>query len=407
MLMSASLSLLDAGVGPGRVQFRLSVEGDEDEYGVIGTVDGTEVSDESSSDEDDETDGRCFLTHSVHGAALRSLGRVGAPARAWMGAIPSDSNRQALIQDAITLVEREGGQTFWADASEPPRCSLERYALEVLHFHQAAGRDGAQYMHASDSEMQRCAICSESEGNCAVCGRDRWNGGVEWWVQVRRSDGRRPSIKLHWDSDEERKKQTGEHIPPWLATVTYLGDAGAPTLVLPIVADARGVAMTPLHFGGFRMANPPSDKHHSIRQPTPSHTSPSNTCRSRDPITPVRRHGAFLSFPRAGKHLAFDGRLLHGAPAELSTTMLPIEMPKAAADAHDENVTDIEREAVEGEYVRVSILVNLWAGHKPVSAALILETAKRRANNHDRIHVKSSIERCHCLHQLGLSIVQT
>ena len=30
--------------------------------------------------------------------------------------------------------------------------------------------------------------------------------------------------------------------------------------------------------------------------------------------------GAFVSFPVAGKHLAFDGRLLHGCPFEMAST---------------------------------------------------------------------------------------
>ena len=35
----------------------------------------------------------------------------------------------------------------------------------------------------------------------------------------------------------------GEHAPPFLSTVTYCGDDGAPTLVLPLEADERGHAL--------------------------------------------------------------------------------------------------------------------------------------------------------------------
>ena len=55
-----------------------------------------------------------------------------------------------------------------------------------------------------------------------------------WWVQVR-TPGGQPSLNLHFDADEEHKNHAGEHIPPWLATVTYLGSRGAPTLILPVV----------------------------------------------------------------------------------------------------------------------------------------------------------------------------
>eukprot|EP00966_Prymnesium_polylepis_P035083 815252-Prymnesium_polylepis.1 len=88
------------------------------------------------------------------------------------------------------------------------------------------------------------------------------------------SDGS-PTINLHWDSDELHKRASGEHLPPWVATVTYLGSSGAPTVVLPAAADAHGRAVR------------------------------SGPC------------CAHLSHPKPGKHLAFDGRLLHGALHDL------------------------------------------------------------------------------------------
>lgn len=105
------------------------------------------------------------------------------------------------------------------------------------------------------------------------------------------------SRALHsWDSDEEHKASAGEHVPPWLATVTYLGSHGAPTVVLPVAADAHG-----------RAVGAGTD--------------------------------AFCSQPVAGKHLCFDGRLLHGALHELGAPS-------------------------EDTYVRTSLLVNLWTAHQ-------------------------------------------
>ena len=96
------------------------------------------------------------------------------------------------------------------EAQGAARCTLERLAMDVLHFHAARGAPRAIT-------------------------------GCEWWVQVRTAGGQ-PTIRLHWDSDELYKVRTGEHLPPWLATVTYLSDCGAPTLVLPVAADAHGRA---------------------------------------------------------------------------------------------------------------------------------------------------------------------
>ena len=70
----------------------------------------------------------------------------------------------------------------------------------------------------------------------------RGSSGVEWWVQVReaypdpgarslRSRAARLSIGMHWDKDEDLVDQQGINIHPHLSTVTYLSDAGAPTLV--------------------------------------------------------------------------------------------------------------------------------------------------------------------------------
>ena len=100
--------------------------------------------------------------------------------------------------------------------------------------------------------------------------------GAEWWVQVRDMD---ESMPVHWDCDEDLYNRTGDLASPYLATVTYLTSSGAPTIVLPVATDARGRGV----------AEPRGDGE--------AHGD---------------GHGVYVSFPIAGKHLAFDGRLLHG-----------------------------------------------------------------------------------------------
>jgi hypothetical protein len=187
-----------------------------------------------------------------------------------------------LENDCERLVELLGSGSYWLDPQDDPRCTLERLAMAIFRFH----ADTSPVLESS--EML----------------------GVEWWVQVRRSEWKSMAdIPLHWDCDEELKKLTGEHVPPWLASVTYVGDAGAPTIVLPVPADSCGRAMAPL----------------------------------------TETLGSFVSYPKRGKHMAFDGRLLHGALKDMAVS-------SAAGDVSGAEETD---------YMRVSILVNIWVGRKP------------------------------------------
>ena len=268
------------------------------------------------------------------GEYLRTSPRPGPPVRAWHGVIPRAADRAALQADAIALLQpRPGGavgqdRTFWIDYFQGhssrmgeevrrTRCSLERLALDVLEFHTRA--DGSvEGGHAADGDAPH---------------RVR---GVEWWVQVR-TPGGQPSLNLHFDADEEHKNHAGEHIPPWLATVTYLGSCGAPTLILPVVGD--GTARVRPRDAGEQEGEGGS-------------------------------RGAFVSHPREGKHLAFDGRLLHGAIDELT---LP---PDAAAEGAAQ---DAAQDAAA--YTRVTLMVNVWVDHRPSRATRLPEDAAARLSD--------------------------
>ena len=167
----------------------------------------------------------------------------------------------------------------WLAAGARPRCSLEAIAAAVFERHTR----GATY--------------------------DAATSGCEWWAQVRKSGDAGEAIEFHWDVDEHWCDRHGVHVSPALSTVTYLSDVGAPTLVLEV----------------------PSPRRTSREQPDSGHEA----------------HGAIgggaLSYPRQGKHLVFDGRLLHGA--------VPTRTERAA---------DVRRGAV-----RVSFLVNVWLNHRP------------------------------------------
>jgi hypothetical protein len=129
--------------------------------------------------------------------------------------------------------------------------------------------------------------------------------GVEWWVQVKDSASHQGGIDVHYDKDEALAEKYGVGVFPTVSTVTYLtGQAGVGLASQPTcVLDTKW---------GDEVGEPIEDM--------------------------------FVSFPRIGKHIAFRGNLLHGAPR-----LPPIDMAAGLTEG---------TEGSEGH--RVSFLVNVW-----------------------------------------------
>lgn len=201
----------------------------------------------------------------------------------------STSQAQKIISQVLLLVEHSK-DTFWLDASQSPRddtiksqwCLLERMAFEILQFH--SRNDGVSYR------------------------------GCEWWVQVKPTSSNdantmecsantlaAAAIDMHFDKDEDLAESFGLGVFPTKATVTYLttGHKAAPTLIFP----------------------------HTY------HDRANNT-----PLSHV-----YASRPLQGKHLVFDGSLLHGA--------IPLTQSESISDE---------------DSLRITFLVNLWKNHQPM-----------------------------------------
>ena len=136
-------------------------------------------------------------------------------------------------------------QSFWLAAGAKPRFALERMARTIFDLHTA----GLSTPY------------------------DAKTSGAEWWVHFRGpqvEDGE--AIGFHWDRDETYADVTKQNVHPHVATVTYLSDHGAPTMILEQLPIAKGTCSIPK---------------------------------------------AYLSHPKLGKHVSFDGRMLHGVPPEL------------------------------------------------------------------------------------------
>ena len=106
-------------------------------------------------------------------------------------------------------------------------------------------------------------------------------------------------------------ESNNRNLCPRIATVTYLGDQGAPTIVL----DCR----------------------------CPS--SPEESARS-------RIQQAWVSHPSRGKQISFDGRLLHGSPGQLARRLEG--QPK--------------HQGGKASWQRITFLVNCWLDHRPETA---------------------------------------
>jgi hypothetical protein len=96
--------------------------------------------------------------------------------------------------------EYSQGETFWFAADAEPRCVLEQVAQSIFSAHARPGtydpsRSGAEYW----------SLCIDAEDD---------------------------DVGLHWDKDFALEAEHGENRTPAVATVTYLSEHGAPTIML-------------------------------------------------------------------------------------------------------------------------------------------------------------------------------
>jgi hypothetical protein len=132
---------------------------------------------------------------------------------------------------------------------------------------------------------------------------DPATSGAEWWTQVVDSNS---DIGFHWDKDYAYEQTTGINLFPHLGTVTYLTDTGGPTVVL----RRPGCPMS-------------ADDHSGL-------------------VSDI-----VISHPEFGKHMKFDGQMLHAAPAGLCSSLQ-------------------NQGTATSPTKRVTFLVNIWLNHIPI-----------------------------------------
>lgn len=201
--------------------------------------------------------------------------------------------REAALHAAWPLANG----SFWLPATASPANILEELAMRVYKFHVSSALPP---------------------------GIDEAECGCEWWANVTRSELLKKAecgdIGFHFDKDERAYSDYGLVVHPLLSTVTYLTDDGAPTCLLPVVLSHATA----------------TDSDYKVDCEAGRLASASA----------LASEDALVVPPRVGRHLRFDGRWLHGAPAMMRAG------PAAGSDASD-------------AYERITFCVNVWIGHRP------------------------------------------
>jgi hypothetical protein len=185
---------------------------------------------------------------------------------------------------------------------------------------------GSTFFLRSDSEP-RCTLERLAKEifmqHTAEAQYDPTKSGAEWWVLCLHQID---DVGFHWDRDYGIELEENRLVHPNLGTVTYLSDIGGPTVFLDMVGNIPSKL-----YDGF----------------------PLRQCR--------------VSYPRAGKHVTFDGHLLHGAPASLC--------PKTSSDSDESDGSESTDEgSVPDSEARITFLVNIWLDHLPTQAEPLPDT---------------------------------
>ena len=173
------------------------------------------------------------------------------------------------------------GETYFIPVNMKPRCALEALAMRIFHEHTKhlepgtfnPSQSGANWwtLVMDDNIEDRHATVTAPAATTASTTSEPAvvkTSGLDCGDDDEDEDD---EVALHFDADYELEEQTGNILlHPRVATVTYLSDHGAPTLVL-------------------EQKSPPMD---DLKKSTLENGISK----------------AWLSHPKLGKHTAFDGR---------------------------------------------------------------------------------------------------
>ena len=237
------------------------------------------------------------------------------------------------------------GATFFMPASMKPRCALEQLALQIFQTHTKGLEPGKHFdIERSGAEWWTLVLDTNSSVDKEKPEKPETDDNSESSEEEEDDE-----VGMHFDADYGLEHQLPNYLlHPRIATVTYLSNVGVPTLVL------------------------------NKRSPPPTDVEKKSLNGSIDQ--------AWLSCPMIGKHIAFDGRLLHGAPGFFFPSFNQALINDAEKDEDKppskkrklENDTTVSSNTkgnnMNTSTKRITFMVNIWLNHCPIDADLIDET---------------------------------
>jgi hypothetical protein len=181
------------------------------------------------------------------------------------------------------------------------------------------------------------------------------NIGAEWWVQVKTVNSSAQqdnlghgqgissltsSIDLHYDKDETLAEIFGLGSFPTISTVTYLTSSNS-------TASTANTSSPP--------QNPTIILPHCYHDAEDRYISQ-----------------CILSYPYPGKHIAFDGRLLHGAPGHSALLRPQSEQRQRSNIMEPQDKLNYYKPDEE----RITFLVNIWLQGPPIGVESLSENIR-------------------------------
>ena len=239
------------------------------------------------------------------------------------------------------------GATYFIPASMKPRCALEELAMNIFKAHTKGLEPGKDFdLERSGAEWWTLVLDTAKEKK-QNSGDNDVDADADADADSQSSEEEDDEVGMHFDADYGLEAQLPNYmLHPRVATITYLSNVGVPTLIL------------------------------NKRSPPPVDVEKKSLNGSIEQ--------GWLSCPMVGKHICFDGRLLHGAPG----TFFPASNSAVKSGNGDVDVdvdVDVEeqsskrRKLESGEKLdtgsscdngtkRITFMVNVWLNHCPIDA---------------------------------------